>query len=155
PPKNPCRHAELPKSEPQTTLKNQNNRDANPAPKSPTLTPESPSQQRVCTEVLGAPKACAPVSFGQADEQADEVPAISVIVADDQADSSLPQDELVCGAEVCGPAGAFVVLGGAAYVPSGSESWYAGMCAAVAPAAPDRADDQAEVAQLATVLNDQ
>jgi hypothetical protein len=88
-----------------------------------------------------------------ADDQADSPPAISVTLADDQADSSLLRDELVCGAELSGPAGAFVVVGGAAYVPAGAEPWYAAICAAIAPLAPDQADDQVEAAQLVAPLD--
>ncbi len=90
-----------------------------------------------------------------ADEQAEEAPALALVLADDQAGEVPPQDELVCGTELTGPAGAFVVVGGAAYVPSGAESWHAAICAAIAPPPGEQADDQAEVTQLAAVLDEQ
>ena len=86
-------------------------------------------------------------------DQADETPALVLALADDQADSVPSRDELVCGAELTGPAGALAVVGGAAYVPLEAEPWYAAQVAAVAPAAPDQADDQAEAMQLVVLLD--
>ncbi len=109
------------------------------------LTPESDSAGRG-GQAVG--------SFApQAHDQADEAPASVLVLADDQADSVPPRDELVCGAELTGPAGAFAVVGGAAYVPSEAEPWYAAICAAIAPPPGEQADDQAEAMQLMALLD--
>jgi DNA-binding transcriptional ArsR family regulator len=73
--------------------------------------------------------------------------------ADDQADSSALQDELLSGAELAGPAGALIVVGGAAYVPADALPWYAGICAALVPVAPDQADEVAGAAQLTALFD--
>jgi hypothetical protein len=76
-----------------------------------------------------------------------------VPLAEDRVGEVPAWDELLCGDELTGPAGAFVVLGGAAYVPTDAEPWYAAICAAIAPAPGDQADDQVEQAQLLAPLD--
>jgi hypothetical protein len=81
------RHARSVADEPQAPADTYADRGAEPAPESRSTTPDNVPQAILCTEVLGAPKPCAPAPApAPAVDQADDLAVQIAPVLDDQAD---------------------------------------------------------------------